>query len=124
MKTLIQLEEIAKFILSYLASLYLGYSWWVFLLWLFAPDLSMLGYLVNTRVGAFSYNLFHHQGFGIAIGIAGVILSQPALQLAGLVLFGHSAMDRIMGYGLKYPDDFRHTHMGWIGKEEQKAMEV
>jgi hypothetical protein len=24
-------------------------------------------------------------------------------------------MDRIFGYGLKYPDAFQHTHLGWIG---------
>ncbi|WP_206365138.1 DUF4260 family protein [Sphingobacterium corticibacterium] len=23
-------------------------------------------------------------------------------------------MDRIFGYGLKYLDDFKHTHLGWI----------
>ena len=36
--------------------------------------------------------------------------------LGGLILFGHSSMDRILGYGLKYPDSFEHTHLGMIGK--------
>jgi hypothetical protein len=76
----------------------------------------MLGYLINNRVGAYVYNLFHHQGFAILIGIAGVLSANLPLQLAGLVLFGHSAMDRAMGYGLKYTNDFKHTHLGWIGK--------
>jgi uncharacterized protein YbjT (DUF2867 family) len=25
-------------------------------------------------------------------------------------------MDRVLGYGLKYPDAFKHTHLGTIGK--------
>ncbi|HAJ82706.1 MAG TPA: DUF4260 domain-containing protein, partial [Zunongwangia profunda] len=33
------------------------------------------------------------------------------------ILFGHSAMDRIFGYGLKYEDNFKNTHMGWFGKD-------
>ena len=24
-------------------------------------------------------------------------------------------MDRMFGYGLKYDDAFKHTHLGWIG---------
>ncbi|TAG51385.1 MAG: DUF4260 family protein, partial [Runella slithyformis] len=32
----------------------------------------------------------------------------------GIILFAHSAMDRIAGYGLKYEDAFKHTHLGWL----------
>jgi hypothetical protein len=116
MKSLISFEEISKLILTFLLSLYLGYAWWVFLVWLLVPDLSMLGYLVNPRVGAWLYNLFHHQALAIGVGLAGLGLASPELQLAGLVLFGHSAMDRAFGYGLKHEDSFQHTHLGRIGK--------
>ena len=34
--------------------------------------------------------------------------------LAGTVLLGHSAFDRVLGYGLKYPDAFKHTHFDEI----------
>lgn len=121
MKTLIGLEEIAKLIVSYLGSLYLGFSWWVFPTLLLLPDLSLLGYIFNPRIGACLYNLFHHQALGITVGIAGFVLAQPEWQLAGLVLFGHSAMDRAFGYGLKYTDNFKHTHLGWIGGQEKKS---
>lgn len=120
MKTLILLEELAKWILSYLLSLQLGFAWWVFPALLLLPDLSMLGYVVNARAGAWLYNLFHHQGLAIAVGLLGLYLSNPSLQLAGLVLFGHSAMDRAFGYGLKYNDSFQHTHLGWIGKQHKQ----
>ncbi|TDB99096.1 DUF4260 family protein [Actinomadura sp. 7K534] len=28
----------------------------------------------------------------------------------------HVGVDRALGYGLKLPDSFRHTHLGEIGK--------
>jgi hypothetical protein len=40
------------------------------------------------------------------------------LQLTGVILFGHSSMDRMMRYGLKYFTGFRFTHLGKIGKEK------
>ena len=116
MNALIKLEELGKLALTYLLSLQVGYAWWVFFAWLLAPDLSMIGYVINPRVGAWLYNFFHHQGVAILIGMAGLLTASRELQLAGLVLFGHSAMDRAFGYGLKYSDDFKHTHLGWIGK--------
>lgn len=116
MKTLLHLEDFAKLVAAYVLTLLLGYKWWLFFAWLLAPDVSMVGYLINNRVGAWLYNIAHHQGIAIAIGLAGLWLHQTDLQFAGLLLFGHSAMDRIFGYGLKYEDDFKHTHLGMIGR--------
>lgn len=120
MKALVRLEEWTKFLLTYIASLYIGYDWWIFPAFLLAPDLGMLGYLLNNRTGAWTYNLLHHQTLAILVGLSGFILTIPALQLAGLILFGHSAMDRALGYGLKYTDSFQHTHLGWIGRQGEK----
>lgn len=117
MKSLLKLEDLAKFIAAYTLSLYLGFDWWLFWALLLVPDLSMLGYLFGSRVGAYAYNLFHHQGFYIAVGLIGLYLQLDYLQLAGLIGFGHSAMDRALGYGLKYSEGFRHTHLGVIGKD-------
>lgn len=117
MNLLLKLEDAAKFMAAFVLSLYLGFSWWLFLAWFLAPDLSMMGYLINTKVGAAAYNLGHHQGLAIVIFVSGVYLNMPSLTFAGIVLFGHSAFDRMLGYGLKYPDDFKHTHLGWIGKK-------
>ncbi|MFC6998833.1 DUF4260 domain-containing protein [Rufibacter roseus] len=121
MKLLISLEELAKMAAAYLFSLYLGYSWWMFFALLLLPDLSMLGYLFGPRVGAWVYNLFHHQGVALLTAAVGFMLHHPELQLAGVVMFGHSAMDRALGYGLKYSDNFKNTHLGWIGGEVKKV---
>jgi hypothetical protein len=118
MNTLLKLEEAGKLLLSYILSILLGYEWWIFLVWFLAPDLSMVGYLINTKVGAILYNFFHHQGVAIIIGLIGLYLKNTDLQFAGAILFGHSAFDRMVGYGLKYSDSFKNTHLGVIGKKQ------
>jgi hypothetical protein len=92
----------------------LGFEWWWYLVLILVPDISMLGYLVNAQVGAATYNLFHHKGIAIAILCLGWYFSNEWLTISGIILFGHSSMDRIFGYGLKYPDNFKHTHLGYL----------
>ena len=117
MKTILRLEELAFFLLSvYLFSL-LPFPWWVFpALWL-VPDLSMLGYLAGPRVGAVSYNFVHHRGLALLYYVLGVSLGLPTLALAGDILFAHSSLDRVFGYGLKLPQGFASTHLGKIGRD-------
>ncbi len=116
MKTLLKTEELAQFALTIVLFSYLPYAWWVYPALLLLPDISMLGYLINPKAGAITYNIGHHKGLAIAVGLAGFLLASPALLLTGLILFGHSSMDRLMGYGFKYADSFQHTHLGTIGK--------
>ncbi len=116
MKNLLKLEEFLLFGLSLFLFSQLDYGWaWYALLFL-APDLSMLGYLVSPQVGAWSYNLVHHKGLAVALYILGSLLTVPWLMFAGTFLLGHSSLDRVFGYGLKYPDSFQNTHLGSIGK--------
>ncbi|MEZ4810318.1 MAG: DUF4260 domain-containing protein [Allomuricauda sp.] len=116
MKTVLKLEEILMFVLGIYLFNQLDYAWWWFLVLILAPDIGMLGYLFGNRAGAFSYNLFHHKGLAILIYLGGVYFSIPLCQLIGIILFSHSALDRALGYGLKYDKGFRYTHLGEIGK--------
>lgn len=113
------MEELAMTIIALfmIYKLNIGISWWVCLLLFFTPDISMLGYLVNNQIGAISYNLFHSKAIAIAIIIIGVVMGNNYLIFAGLILFGHSSFDRIMGYGLKHFTGFNHTHLGIIGNK-------
>jgi len=116
MKTVIKLEELGLFILGiYLFSI-LNYEWWWFLVLILAPDFSMLGYIFNNKTGAFLYNVFHHKGIAVLLYILGCYLKIEFMQLTGVILFSHAAMDRIFGYGLKYEKGFKYTHLGEIGK--------
>ena len=116
MKTALKLEEVMMFVLSiYLFSL-LDYPWWWFLVLILTPDIGMVGYIFGNKVGAFCYNLFHHKGVAILIYLVGAYFSIPLCQLIGVILFSHSALDRMLGYGLKYDKGFKFTHLGEIGK--------
>lgn len=81
-----------------------------------APDISMIGYLVDNKAGAITYNFFHHKALAIAVYILGCYLQNEIIQLVGIILFGHSSMDRFFGYGLKTFAGFKSTHLGEIGK--------
>lgn len=117
MKTVLKIEELAQFILGIVLFNLLDFSWWWFPTLILIPDIGMLGYLINSRIGAATYNIFHHKGIAIGVMLAGYYLSMPILSLVGIILFSHSAMDRMFGYGLKFADSFNNTHLGTIGKK-------
>lgn len=128
MKTALKLEELAMLLLGIFLFSTLQYEWWLFAALFFVPDVGMLGYLYGKRLGAISYNLFHHKGIAVVLYLMGFYLASEGLQLAGLVLFSHASFDRILGYGLKLEKGFGFTHLGEIGpaakKDTQKGHDV
>ena len=84
---------------------------WGYLFLGFLADLSFFGYLVNTRVGATFYNLMHTTLWGLILVIAGLATNNNLVLLVGLIWLAHIGLDRAGGYGLKYPDAFKHTHI-------------
>ena len=86
-------------------------SWLVFVVLLFVPDISMIGYLFNPRLGSMTYNAAHFYTLPALLLVASVAAAFPAgIQLA-LIWFAHIGMDRTLGFGLKYPTAFKDTHM-------------
>ncbi len=120
MKTTLQLEELGLFLFGIFLFSQQPFAWWWFLVLILAPDLSMIGYLFGNKVGAFSYNLFHHRGIAVLVYLSGIQFDNHLIQLIGIILFAHSSMDRLFGYGLKYEKGFKFTHLGEIGKQERK----
>ena len=134
MKTLLKLEELAQFLLCLVLLLLKGVAWWWYLLLLVGPDIGMLGYLIGPRTGALTYNLLHHKGLALlvlllafVVEVGNMLTNVNTVWLPiGLVLYGHASMDRVFGYGMKFGDNFHHTHLGWIGKlknKEQKQVQ-
>jgi len=117
MKNILKLEEAAMFVLSIYALSLLHVGWWVYSLILIAPDISFVGYAAGNKSGAVCYNFFHHKGVAIAIFLAGFMVKDAPLEITGIILFGHSSMDRMLGYGLKLNQGFKYTHLGMIGKK-------
>ena len=48
--------------------------------------------------------------------LALILLRQPVTW--PLIWLAHIGFDRALGYGLKHPSAFQHTHLGLIGKPE------
>lgn len=89
MKTLLLREELAQCVLGVILFSQLEFQWWLFPALLPTPDIGMLGYFYMGDI----------------------------VILVGIILFSHSAFNRMLGYGLKYPDSFKNTHLGLIGKK-------
>ncbi len=115
-KTLL-LEEVGLFGLSLFMYTQLPYGWGLFALLILTPDVFMLGYLAGKRVGALIYNIGHHRGLALAVWGMGYHVGISWIMLIGVILFAHASMDRIFGYGLKYADDFKHTHLQEIADQ-------
>jgi hypothetical protein len=91
------------------------YAGWAFFAFFLAPDLSIAAYLAGPRVGAVVYDLAHTYAWPVAIA-AGCLLSGEAglpVQIA-LIWAAHIAIDRVLGFGLKYPTRFNDTHLNRI----------
>lgn len=111
-----RLEGLAILIASVITYFWLGYTWWVFVLLLFAVDVTLAGYIFGKEPGAIVYNIGHSLFLPITIlGFAVVTEASAALGLT-LIWTAHIGLDRTLGYGLKTTKGFEHTHLGKIGK--------
>jgi hypothetical protein len=92
-------------------------AWWLVPLTLLLPDVTMIGYLRGTRIGAYLYNLGHSTPLPAAVVGIGWWQDKSLLVALGLVWLAHIGLDRLVGYGLKYDDHFQHTHLGRLGRK-------
>jgi hypothetical protein len=111
---LLRLEEALLLILTLFAYQHLHASWLLFALLFLAPDLSMLGYIANTRLGATTYNLAHTLTIPLALLLVSYLLHWHVFLSLSLIWTAHIAFDRLLGYGLKYPTFFKDTHLQHI----------
>lgn len=120
MKNILKLEELGLLMLFTLMYFHLFPGSWVFYAALFfAPDLAFVLYLISPKAGAIAYNTTHHKGLMAVLIVLGFLLQNDLILKLGLIFMSHSCFDRVFGYGLKYPDAFAHTHLGWIGKSAE-----
>jgi hypothetical protein len=116
----LRLEGVAAFIAGLALYGWLGGPWLFALPLLLLPDVSMVGYLRDPRLGALTYNLVHNWAIGLAVLGLGYLTQSTAVAIAGAILVAHVGMDRALGYGLKAPTSFQETHLGRIGREQEK----
>jgi len=115
--TWLRLEGLMAGLLSVGAYTLLSLGGWIFFVLLFLlPDVSMAGYLANTRVGAYMYNAAHTYVAPAILTMIGWFAEAPIMYSIALVWTSHIGFDRSLGYGLKFPTTFHETHLGRIGR--------
>jgi len=112
----LRLEGAAAFAASAALYAHAGFSWPLFAGLLLAPDLAMLFYLVNPRIGAAAYNVAHAYALTLPLALFGFLAGRPAVLAVALIWIAHIGLDRALGYGLKYPTRFGDTHLGRTGR--------
>jgi hypothetical protein len=88
-----------------------GYPWWLLVVLVLAPDLSMLGFVAGPSAGTVSYNAMHTYALPVLLAALGVIVEADLAVQLGLIWLTHIGVDRAIGYGLKYPSGFKDTHL-------------
>ena len=115
----LRLEAAVALAAAVLAYRALGGGWGMFAVLFLAPDLSMLGYLLSRRVGAATYNVGHSYLTPALVALAGLTSHTDLLYRLTAIWVAHIGFDRLLGYGLKYPEAFGATHLGLKGRSRR-----
>lgn len=107
----IHVENAVAFIAIVIFYMHLDYSLLLFFLLLFSPDLTMIGYAWNQKIGSIVYNLGHNLVMPIVLISAALVQDMSALIMLALIWFAHIFLDRALGFGLKYRQGFKVTHL-------------
>lgn len=110
-RVLVRLEGLVSFVVAVLFYAWLGGNWAIFAVLFLVPDVSMVGYVAGPRAGAATYNFVHTYVAPAVVAGLGLATRHPWVILVALILFAHIGLDRLLGYGLKYPSAFKDTHL-------------
>ena len=88
------------------------HHWVMFACLFLVPDLSLLLFVRGPNAAASSvYNVVHSYVLPAGLGILAVFLRNALLGELSLIWTAHIGMDRMLGFGLKYPASFQFTHL-------------
>lgn len=110
-RQLLHFEGLAVLVGSLVLYFDVGFGWLLLLALILAPDLSLLGYLGGPRLGALSYDVVHTYVGPVTLGVTGVVGGYETAAQIALIWAAHIGLDRFLGYGLKYPTEFKDTHL-------------
>jgi hypothetical protein len=110
---LLRTEGLAVAVLSVVAYIEWGDSWWLFALLILAPDLAALGYLAGPHIGATTYNIAHCYALPALLATVAILTDDNLTLSLALIWSAHISLDRAIGYGLKYPSGAKRTHLSW-----------
>lgn len=113
-KILLHLEGAALFLAALTLYAQFNFGWWQFALLLLVPDLAMVGYLHNEQTGSLCYNVAHTYVLPIVLGTVALLLNFALGMQLAIIWLAHIGLDRLLGYGLKYPSSFKSTHFSKV----------
>ena len=103
-RALLRLEGLALLGASLFFYAHMHGNWLTFAELFLAPDLIFAAYLFGPRIGATGYNAVHST-------VGPLLLACTGQFTFAAIWLAHIGFDRALGFGLKYPDAFRHTHL-------------
>jgi hypothetical protein len=120
--SILRLEGLAAALVSAVLYARTGASWWLFAALWITPDLSMLGYLAGSRWGSRIYNAIHSYVTPATLAISALLMHRPELLPFALIWANHIGVDRLLGFGLKYPAAFGRTHLVSKGSRQGESI--
>ena len=119
---LLRLESLLVLLAAVLGyRLVLHGHWWFFAALFLLPDFSLAGYLLpghvlsDKRVAALLYNAVHSYLLPILLAFAAWRLADVRLGQIAAIWIAHIAFDRLLGFGPKFPQAFKPTHIQSAG---------
>jgi hypothetical protein len=110
---LLRLEALLVLLIALICYSGLHGSWLLFLVLFLAPDVSLLGYLAegNGRFAATFYNGLHCYAVPLGVALIAWRLNSVVTERITVIWIAHIALDRFIGFGLKYAQAANPTHM-------------
>ena len=90
---LLRIEGIALLVLAVAVYARSGSSWVMFAMLFLAPDISLAGYLLGSRAGAFAYNAVHSTVLPIALALYGRLSGMDLFVNLALIWLAHIGFD-------------------------------
>ncbi len=96
---------------------FLHASWWLFAALFLGPDLSLAGYAIPGRKALASafYNTVHSYILPLLLALVAWNRGSHLEGALAAIWIAHIALDRLLGFGLKYREGFRPTHIQSAG---------
>ncbi len=108
---LLRLEGLLVFVAALFSYSQLDGNWILFTLLILAPDVSMLGYLKDVKLGALTYNAIHTYVLPATLFALSYFAGFDLGLALAIIWIAHISMDRLLGFGMKYPTEFKDTHL-------------
>ncbi len=108
---LLRVEGAALFGAALAVYLDRDYNLWLGLALILLPDIALLAYLAGPRIGSYAYDALHTTIAPLALGAAAFLGDWTLGIEIALIWLAHVGFDRAVGYGLKYADAPKPTHL-------------